>query len=254
MFMPKKEFKLKKVLIMGGSSGIGYSTADLFIKSGAKVFIVGKTKNNVTKAIERLNSFGNGSCLGTWEDLSTEDGVKNSVELCLEKFYGKIDVLVNSLGIAIPNSFLNISLEEWNKVMATNLTSYFLSCKYVSPIMKKIGSGKIINISSIAGRSYSELCGLHYSCSKAAIITLTKQLAAELGPWGINVNCICPGQTYTRMLEPHLKGNGEEEIKINIPLGKIATTEQQANVILFLASEGSSYMNGAILDVNGGQL
>jgi NAD(P)-dependent dehydrogenase (short-subunit alcohol dehydrogenase family) len=120
--------------------------------------------------------------------------------------------------------------------------------------MKEKKCGKIINVSSIAGRFRSKMAGMHYSCAKSAIITLTKQLAAEVGSYNINVNTVCPSQTKTEMLEPFLTGDAEKNLKSSIPLGYIAAPEQQAEVILFLASEQSNYMTGAIVDVNGGQL
>ena len=244
------KFDNKHVFISGGTRGIGFVTATKFLEQGGKVSIVGKSEEHLKLA---LNQLKNDRLFGIVGDFTFPENVERCLNEAVEKF-GDIDILVNCVGIAIPSAFEDISVEEWYEVLAVNLTSFFLTSKFVAPSMKQKRYGKIINVSSIAGRTYSKLCGLHYSCSKAAIITMTKQLAAELGPYGINVNCICPGQTYTGMLEPFLKENGKKSIEDKIPLGYIAVPQQQANVIVFLATDEANYMNGAILDVNGGQL
>ena len=119
--------------------------------------------------------------------------------------------------------------------------------------MRKYKYGKIINIASIAGRFRSKIAGAHYSCSKAGIICLTRQLTAEVSIYGINVNAVCPSQTKTEILLPFLKNGVEDDLIRSIPLSRLSSPEEQANVILFLASEEASYMTGAIVDVNGGQ-
>ena len=244
------ELKDKIVLVTGGTRGIGFSTAKLFLQCGAKVAIIGRTEETLNKAKEKLSNFAT-NLYGVYGDLANE---LYSCFYDIEDNLGNIQILVNCAGIALPSDFEKISLSDWNYVLAVNLTAPFLLSQLVSPNMKSKKYGKIINISSIAGRNYSRLCGLHYSCSKAALITMTKQLAAELGPYNINVNCICPGQTYTDMLEPFLENDGEEKIIGRIPLGYIAQPEQQAKIILFLASDASNYLNGTIIDSTGGQL
>jgi 3-oxoacyl-[acyl-carrier protein] reductase len=114
--------------------------------------------------------------------------------------------------------------------------------------------GKIVNVSSIAGRSKSLVSGVHYTSSKAGLIGLTRQLAQELGPKGININCVCPSQTLTPMLERSMTKKQLEKLSSNIPLRRVATVNEIVDPILFLCSEGASYIHGACLDINGGQL
>lgn len=245
-------FKSKVVFISGGSKGIGFATAKAFLLEGAIVIICSRSKENVENAVERLKEFGE-EVYGEIGDLTNETTVIKIFEKINNRFSG-INILVNSAGIAKRAEIEDITLNEWHYYLDNNLTNCFLTCKHVLKYMKKKKYGKIINISSIAGRFRSKLSGLHYTCAKSAIISLTRQLAAEVAKYGINVNAICPGQTKTEMLEPFLAGNGDNILKESIPLGYIASPEQQAEVILFLASEQANYITGAIIDVNGGQL
>ena len=249
------------VFITGGSGGMGSIVALKFLEEGAVVTITSKIEDDAIKATnkisDRLAESGQRNNIKYLKhvigDLSKPEELAIMFETARNKT-GSINILVNCVGITSPAKFEDISVEEWNRVLATNLTSYFLASQQVASDMKKDRKGKIIYVASIAARRFSKLCGIHYSCSKAAILALTRQLATELGPYNINVNCICPSQTYTNMLQPFLTEGQEEIICKRIPLGYIASPEQQANVILFLASEEANYVNGAILDVTGGQL
>jgi NAD(P)-dependent dehydrogenase (short-subunit alcohol dehydrogenase family) len=246
------KFKDKVVFISGGSKGIGFETAKRFLLEGAKVFICSRSKKDIDAAIGKLKSFGK-KIYGEPADLSLEDNVLAVFEHVNNRL-GSIDILVNSAGVSKRGEIEDISLQEWHYILNNNLTICFLTCKHVLKNMKNKKYGKIVNVSSIAGRHYSKLAGVHYSCAKSAIITLTRQLASEVGKYNINVNAICPSQTKTEMLKPFLVRNIESKLKANIPLGYIALPQQQADVILFLASDQSNYMTGAIVDVNGGQL
>jgi len=247
-----KKFKNKVVLIAGGARGIGFATAKKFLQEGAHVVIFSKTRRNVQRAVKELKKIGS-SISGEVGDISSEKTVVRITSKVVKEFK-RIDVVVNAAGVSRPAQFEKISLKDWNYMLDNNLTNCFLMCKYVLKQMKKQKEGKVINVSSIAGRFRSKMAGAHYSCSKAAVITLTKQLAAEYGDFGININVVCPSQTMTDMLKPFLVGNAKSKLKKSIPLGYIASPEQQADVILFLASEEASYMTGAVVDVNGGQL
>ena len=137
-------------------------------------------------------------------------------------------------------------------MLDVNLTSFFYIIKKTLPLMSQ--GSKIVNVSSIAGRSKSLVSGVHYTASKSGIIGLTRQLANELGPRGINVNCVCPSQTRTPMLEQSMSKEQLESLCKNIPLRRIAEIEEVVNPILFLCSDEASYIHGACIDVNGGQL
>ena len=162
--------------------------------------------------------------------------------------YGKIDILVNNAGIVSNNDILDLPLYEWENIIETNLTGAFLCCKYSINHMKIRRFGKIVNISSIAGGFRSSTASVAYTCSKYGLIGLTRQLALHYAKDNININCVCPSQTLT----PMLNNINKEQID-KIPAGRLATTYDIAKAVYFLCSDDASYLHGAIIDVNGGQ-
>lgn len=250
--MPSR-FLNKVVFVGGGSSGIGFAAAKAFLTEGAQVVICSRSKQRVSEAVKQLNGNGKKGIIGEVADLSHENEVKKIFDRIFCQL-GGFDILVNAAGISRAAKVEEISLQDWYYILNNNLTNTFLTCKHALKYMKKKKYGKIVNVASIAGRFRSQLAGIHYTCAKSAVIALTKQLSAEAGPFGINVNVLCPSQTRTEMLKPFLTGGRKQKLVRSIPLGYLASPEQQAHVILFLASEESNYMNGAVVDVNGGQL
>ena len=244
-----KEFYNRVAIITGGSSGIGFETAKNFYNKGAKIVLVGRS-NKVFKVSKYFKKKANILALSL--DLSDENDVENLVLATIKKFK-KIDILVNSAGITGPGNIENTTLSDWEHIHKNNGTSTFLCCKHVIPYMKKKRYGKIINVSSIAGRFRGRTSGLHYAYSKSGILGFTRQLAAEVAPWQINVNCFCPSQTMTKMLKDLITPKIEKELKKTIPLRRIALPKEQASVIEFLASNKSSYIAGALIDSNGAQ-
>ena len=222
----KISFLNKKVLVVGSSKGIGKGVVDSFDKLGATIY-----------KISRSNGV----------DISD----KNSIDVFFDALT-EIDFLINVAGINHCKKIEDIEFDEWDSVLNTNLRSFYYIIKKSIPLMKP--GSKIVNVSSIAGRNKSIVSGVHYTSSKAGIIGLTRQLAHELGPKGINVNCTCPSQTLTPMLEQSMNNDQLLKLTKTIPLGRLATIQDQVGPIVFLCSELSSYMNGAILDINGGQL
>jgi 3-oxoacyl-[acyl-carrier protein] reductase len=215
----------KDVLVIGGSRGIGLGIKNAFLERNCNVVSVDSSVCDISKPDE-IDSF-----------MST---LKN------------IDILVNNAAINHCKSIEDIDLNEWKNVLDVNLTSFFYIIKKTLPLMSR--GSKIVNVSSIAGRSKSLVSGVHYTASKSGIIGLTRQLANELGPRGINVNCVCPSQTRTPMLEQSMSKEQLESLCKNIPLRRIAEIEEVVNPILFLCSDEASYIHGACIDVNGGQL
>ena len=157
-----------------------------------------------------------------------------------------------SININYTKKIEEIDIDEWDKVLDTNLRSFFYITKKVLEIMPD--GGKIVNVSSIAGRNRSVVSGVHYTSSKAGIIGLTKQVAYEVGKRNINVNVVCPSQTRTDMLSESMTEKEIQELGKSIPLGRIAKIEEVVDSILFLCSDEASYITGTALDVNGGQL
>lgn len=242
----------KVVLITGGSKGIGAACVKYFCMAGASVaFTYNSNSTSATKLEKRFKNIAR--CKSYKVDISNENEIKNVVHRVLKDF-GKIDVLVNNAGIWKEGKFNKMTLTQWEETIKVNLTSTFLFCHYVVPGMKLKRCGKIINISSTAGQR-GEANYSHYAASKGGIISFTKSLASELGPFNINVNSVAPGWVITDMTKRALSDNitFAEEIK-KIPLGRIATADDIAGPVLFLASDLARHITGEILNVNGGSV
>ena len=245
-----KEFSGNVVIVIGATGGIGAATGTLFAERGATVIMASRSGD--TDLADGLQKKGL-QAESRRVDARREQDVNNMVRHVLKRF-GRIDILVNSQAVNQCRLLENIALRDWNNVLATNITSMFLTCKACLPHMKKRRAGKIINISSVAARNRSPVSGVHYVASKAAVLGFTRQLAFEVAPFGINVNAICPGQTMTPMLLESMTPLQRRRLADSIPLRRIAEPEEQAAVIAFLASDAARYMSGAIVDVNGGQI
>lgn len=218
-------FKDKVVLVVGSSRGIGKRVHDKFTEYGADVFGISTYNCDISKQSEIDEYFS---------DLES------------------VDILVNVAAINYSNKIEDVGFDEWDEVLDVNLRGYYYIIKKALDIMPD--GGKIVNVSSIAGRHRSYTSGVHYTASKAGIIGLTKQVAFEVAGRGINVNAVCPSQTKTDML---LETMTEEEIKKLeqvIPMGRLAEIDEVVNPIVFLCSDGASYITGTTLDINGGQL
>lgn len=232
-----KEFRV--ALITGASKGIGKAIFDLFKERGI-------TAIGISLRIER--STFTRPC-----DIRNEEQIKTLITELISTYH-HIDILVNNVGIVTHSDILDTTLEEWEHVIRTNLTGVFLTSKHVLGHMKERGYGKIVNISSIAGRFRSSMASAAYTCSKYGVIGLTRQLAYHYAPYGININCVCPSQTRTPML---VETVSEQEIRAlvsKIPAGRLAEPLDIAEAAYFLCSDSAAYINGAVLDVNGGQL
>lgn len=235
------DFTDKRILVVGGSRGIGKGVVENLILLGAEVFYAARhpfLEEKNAKFIE--------------VDLNYESQIINMF-LEMDKG-GAIDAVVNTAAINYCKKFDEISSDEWDKVERVNLRAAFILCKHASIRMKRQKHGRIINVSSIAGRHRSLVSGVHYVSTKAGLIGLTKQLAYELGPYNVNVNVVCPSQTMSDMLKESMSDNEIKVLAGNIPLQRISTIDEQVGPILFLCSELSSYMTGAVIDVNGGQI
>ena len=237
------DFKNNIVLVVGGSRGIGRGVVDAFLKSGSRVFYASR---------HPMKNAESNDAVHIPVDLTEESEIKKLFEVV--DSYGRLDILVNSAAINFSKKNEDISIEEWNLVIQTNLSASFCLCKEALVRMKHQKRGKIVNISSIAGRHRSLVSGVHYVSSKAGLIGLTKQLAFEAAEYNINVNALCPSQTMTDMLQKSMTQDEIKNLKTNIPLNRLASVEDQVGVILFLCSDAASYITGTYIDVNGGQI
>ncbi|PKP61763.1 short-chain dehydrogenase [Candidatus Atribacteria bacterium HGW-Atribacteria-1] len=246
--------KDRVAIVTGAARGIGRTIVDCFASRGAKIVVADLVEEEAEEVIRQLKT-KNIECLGVKANVTQIDEVKYVVEKTISKF-GRIDILVNNAGGGSPlRSIEEIEIDEWDRIIRNNLTSTYICCKAVVPHMKKQKCGKIINISSIAGRFFSPLSGPHYASAKAGIQGLTRQLAKELGPFNITVNAVAPGTTLTQRVEKKWLTHSEEDRKqllSMIPLGRLAQPEDIADAVLFFASDLSNYITGVTLDVNGG--
>ncbi|GJQ62269.1 MAG: beta-ketoacyl-ACP reductase [Melioribacteraceae bacterium] len=239
----------KIVFITGGSKGIGEACVKLFCEVHAKVIF---TYNSDEEEAEKIQKAYGAADIYKM-DVGSEDDVNYVVESIASK-YGRVDILVNNAGIWEGNELEKITLEQWERTQRTNLTGTFLVTKAIVPLMKKNKFGKIINISSTAsqrGEAYYSL----YAASKGGINAFTKSLSTELGPFGINVNAVAPGWVMTPMTAKVFEDKKYLEQETNkIPLRRIATPEDIAGPVLFLASELSRNITGAVISANGGSI
>lgn len=243
-----KRFSQKSVIITGGSSGIGLAAAERFLKEGAQVSICSRSPERVQQAVDLLSHYG--EVKGYAADLSKEAEVQSLIDNVISTF-GKLDILVNSAGLAQSGKITELSLIDYQTIVDANLTHTFLMCQRAIEHLKKT-RGRIVNVSSLAGRFRSSFSGAHYTASKAAIIGLTRHLALEFGEHGVHVNVVCPGPTKTEMLASALDKFGEETIKNQNPLKRLMQPEDVAGPILFLSSQDAIGITGASLDVNCG--
>jgi 3-oxoacyl-[acyl-carrier protein] reductase len=244
----------KRVLISGGSSGIGEAAARRFLAEGARVHLSGLRPDEVRAAVGRLRPLGDvaGTCL----DVAGEDDVRRLIEDARTAL-GGIDVLINNAGTAWREPFLQITTEHWDRMLAINLRGMFLVAQGVAKVLVEQGSGgAIVNMSSINGMA-GEAEYAHYNTSKAGVLLLTRTMAVELGAHGIRVNALCPGYIETPLntqIAGGLAGDfGAVYARDKIPLERIGRPDEVAAAYAFLASDDASFITGTEIVVDGGQ-
>ena len=239
-------------LVTGAGKGIGRAIALTLAREGAKVAINYHTSvAEGLSVVEEIRQAG-GEAVGIQADVAVASEVNRLSQETLAAF-GKIDILVNNAGIFPRHNFLEMAEEDWDNMLRVNLKSVFLCCQAVGRIMRTMGGGRIVSISSNAAIR-GAVKGVHYAASKAGIMALTKSLAQELAAYRIRVNCCAPGIVDTEMPRLSLTEEEIEERRRTLPTGRIGTPQDVANAVLFLASEESSQITGAIIYVNGGDI
>jgi len=235
---------MKTVLITGGSRGIGREIVRAFSKNGYNVAFTYRTSRDEAELLSRETG-----ALAIAADSRLESEVISAVDKTVAAF-GGIDCLVNNAAISSFSLFTDITLDEWNDMIAVNLTGAFLYSKYVILDMLKRKKGRIINITSMWGLVGAS-CEVHYSAAKSGLIGMTKALAKELGPSGITVNAVAPGVINTEMNSKLTEA--DKEVLVNdTPLMRIGDTRDVADAVLFLAGDGASFITGEVLNVSGG--
>lgn len=250
--MPKR-FKNKVVLITGGGSGIGRSTALAFAKEGAKVVVADVVDTRGNETVQMINDTGR-EAIFIKTDISRPADAENMVKVAVET-YGRIDILFNNAGIAgYPVRLAELSVEDWDRVIDINLKGVFLGSKYTIPVMLEQGKGVIINNASSSGIIPIPRVSV-YAAAKAGVIQLTKAMAIEYGGENIRVNCICPGFIETPMTSIIIPPDSESRDYSHLwPLTKPGNPEDIAKAALYLASDDSSFVTGTSLVVDGGWL
>jgi NAD(P)-dependent dehydrogenase (short-subunit alcohol dehydrogenase family) len=251
-------FEGKVALITAAANGIGRATAEIMAREGAVVIAADNHQGRLDEAVPALRRDGakvEGKLVNALDAAQVDKLVAD-----VERDHGRIDILVNAVGgstvIDKPAATTEqLTLADWQKLIAFNLDGTFLVTHAVIPVMKRRRSGKIVNLASIAGRGLSANSSSAYAAAKGGIIAFTRKLAHELGPEGINVNAIAPSVTLTERIRPHWEkrsqGSQAEEIE-RTPLRRVAEAVDQARVVCFLASSDADFVTGITIDVTGG--
>lgn len=249
-------------LVTGGGSGLGRAFCEAMAKYGADVACVGRTESKLKETVELIKQFGH-KAIAIKADVSRPDEVENMVNKTVARF-DAIDILFNNAGISSePTRVGETPIEDWDKVIAINLRGVFLCMRAVLPLMLKQKRGSIINISSIGafGGAEPEVAPAAYGASKAGVIALTKFAAVEYAKDNIRINSIAPGMHRTNLgakSDPERAEKREQNIKklvsMNIPMGRIAESNEMEGLAVFLASDASSFVTGQVFIQDGGQL
>ena len=243
------DFVGRVAIVTGASRGLGRAAAMRLHELGASVAVNVRDK---ARAEETPRAIGE-RALAVPGDIAADDGPEAIVKQTLDRF-GRIDILVNNAALPLTTRFENISAAEWRQAMEVNLTAPFLLIRAVLPTMKAQRYGRIVNVSSTAGRMVSTLGGAHYTTSKTGLLGLTRAAAKELGKYGVTVNAVCPGMIDTELTRESASSDLLERLANGFPVPRLGTALEVADLICFAASERAGYITGASLDINGGDL
>jgi len=247
----------KNAIVTGGARGMGFAIAKALFQEGARVAVLDVDEKGAAEAAKQLDEKQD-RAIGSKIDVTKSSDVRPFVQE-MKKRWGSVDILVNNAGGALNTPYIleEIQEKDWNLVVDVNLKGAFLCCQAVIPEMVKQRGGTIVNISALAGHWRASLAGVQYTAAKAGVEGLTRQLAYDWGKAGIRVNAVAPTVTMTGDRIKSLWDNKSEEEKkkilSNIPLGRLGTPEEVASVVVFLASDESSYITGITIDVSGGR-
>jgi NAD(P)-dependent dehydrogenase (short-subunit alcohol dehydrogenase family) len=247
----------RNAIVTGAARGMGFAIAKALYEEGARVAIIDIDEKGVMDAAQQVDSKSS-RAIGRRVDVTNKAEIANFIKE-IKKLWGSVDILVNNAGGALNTPYLLEEIEEkdWNLVVDVNLKGTFLCCQAVIPEMVKQKRGVIVNISALAGHWRASLAGVQYVAAKAGVEGLTRQLAYDWGKYGIRINAVAPTVTLTG---DRVKGLWEEKreeekkkVLSDIPLGRLGTPEEVASVVVFLASNESSYITGITIDVSGGR-
>lgn len=240
--------EMKTAIVTGGGSGIGLAIAQSFVSAGIRTIIIGRDEAKLIAAKEQLGE----ACITLAADLAILDAIPALVASITDR-YGPVNILVNNAGINLKKEFTDVSDEEFQRILSTNVSAVFSLSREVVKSMLGNGGGAIINISSMASQ-YGIPKVIAYSASKGAIEAMTRAMAVELSPKGIRVNCIAPGFIATDMSAKALNNDPERKNKVlsRTPMGELGSPADIGATALFLASDAAKYITGVVLPVDGG--
>ena len=238
----------KTAIVTGGNSGLGYATAKKFCDNGYTTYIVGRNQEKTAKACEELGELAKPIVF----DLDQLDKIPEMISQIAES-EGHIDVLVNNAGINMKKEFIEVTDEEFDKIIHTNMKSVFAISREVVKVMKNSGGGNIVNISSMAAQ-YGIPKVIAYTASKTAIEGMTRSMAVDLAQYGVRVNCVAPGFIKTPMTAEALNSDPERKNKVfsRTPMGKMGEPEDIADAVFFFASNDAKFVTGVTMCVDGG--
>lgn len=239
----------KTAIVTGASSGIGKASAILLAKEGANVVVTSRREEELKAVQNEINTFGR--CEYIVADGNNVSNAKKVVDYAIDKL-GQVDILVCNAGMALRHETLAMNEEQWNQVMNVNLTYPMFLCQKVIKDFLKHNGGKIVMISSTAGKNVNLGASPSYGASKSGLLYLVRHFASEFGGKGIYANAVCPGPVDTEITETWTNEHRQKVIS-QLPLGRMGTSEDIANCVLFLASSMSDYINGESILVNGGR-
>jgi len=238
-------------IVTGAAQGMGAASAHALSREGVRVVVCDLNGEKAVQVAREIDPDGE-KAIGLQTDVANEDEVEALVATTLERF-GKISILVNNAGVLRSTPVEKISTAEWDLVLDANLKGTFLCSQAVLANMKANKYGRIINMSSSAGRSVSTLGGAHYTTAKAGVLGFTRALAKEMAPFGITANSICLGLIDTEMVRENCSPEQLQAYEESFPISRLGTRDEVARLVLFLVAD-ASYITGAVFDINGGDL
>ena len=242
----------KVAIVTGAGGGMGLAIARRLASGGAKVIANDISLKSAEKTVDDLAKAGR-EAVAIAGDVSASRDVERMVESALARF-GAVHVLVNNAGVLRPTRVVDMKEEEWDLIIRVNLKGTYLCSRAVLPAMQRQGWGRIVNLSSSAGRSTSTVGGAHYTASKAGMLGFTRHLAREMGRDGITVNAVCPGLIDTDMVRSTITPEQADAYAERFPVNRLGKPREVAELVAFLATDRASYITGASLDINGGAL
>ena len=244
-----QDFAGRVVIVTGAWRGLGRAAAKRFHERGASVAVNVRDRGRAEEVAAAIGE----RAIAAPGDVVAPGFAEEIVRLTVERF-GRIDVIVNNAALARSTRFADLTADEWRAALEVNMTAPFLLTKAALPTMRAQNYGRIINISSSAGRMVSTLGGAHYTASKAGLLGFTRAAAKELGKFGITVNAVCPGMIDTELTRENADDELLQRLAANYPIPRLGTAREVADLICFAASEAAGYITGAAFDINGGDL